>query len=213
MSAKLSALMLSAALALAALAPAMADTPTAPPGPIPHGHKDAKLATTGDYKLDDQHVGVIAAVSHVGFSHSIFRFGKVEADLHWDPQAVGKSTLKVVVDTASIETNVPDFAKDISTNSLKSPAFPQATFVSTRFVQTDATHGKVSGDFTLMGKTVPVTFAVTLIGAGPFFGQERIGIHATTAINPKDFGLPDVFDEPIGLTVDTEFYKGEMKLG
>src|SRR5438876_689765 len=83
-------------------------------GPSPHGHKDAKLATAGDYKLDDQHVGVIAAVSHVGFSHSIFRFGKVEADLHWDPQSVGKSTLKVVVDTASIETNVPDFAKDLS---------------------------------------------------------------------------------------------------
>jgi polyisoprenoid-binding protein YceI len=213
MSAKLSALMLSAALALSALAPAMADVPTPPPGPIPHGHKDPRLATAGDYKLDNQHVGVIADVSHVGFSRSIFRFGKVEGELHWDPQAVGKSTLKVVVDTDSIETNVPDFAKDLSANYLKSPQFPKATFVSTRFVQTDPTHGKVSGDFTLMGRSVPLTFNVTLIGAGPFFGQERIGIHATTAISPKDFGLPEVFDDPIGLTVDTEFYKGEMKLG
>ncbi len=67
---------------------------------------------------------------------------------------------------------------------LNSAAFPQATFVATTFHPTDATHGKVDGTFTLMGKTKPVTFDVMLVGAGPGFGHARMGIHAETAINP-----------------------------
>jgi hypothetical protein len=30
-------------------------------------------------------------------------------------------------------------------------------------------------------------------------------MHAETNINPKDFGLPAMFNEPIGITIDTEF--------
>ena len=211
----LAGLVLAAALTTMALAePAPAPT-TPPPGPIPHGHKDARLATAGAYTLDNQHAGVIASVSHVGFSRSIFRFDGVEAALNWDPVHVEKSSLTVKVRTASIATNAnaEGFSQDLSANYLKSPQFPEATFVSTAFRQIDATHGKVEGKFTLMGKTVPVTFDVTLIGAGPFFGQERIGVHAVTSIKPTDFGLPALFEEPIELNIDTEFYKGEMKLG
>jgi polyisoprenoid-binding protein YceI len=82
--------------------------------------------------------------------------------------------------------------------------------VSTAFVQKDATHGTVRGNFTLRGKTVPVTFAVTLVGAGPGFAGSMemghvIGMHAETNINPKDFGFPAMFDQPIGIVIDTEF--------
>lgn len=200
------------ALAVSALAETPAAPPTPPPGAIPHGHKDARLATAGDYKSDTDHTAVLAIVSHIGFSHSYFRFEKAEASLHWDPVNVGRSSLTATVEVASISTPVKDFAKDLSTNYLKAGEHPQASFVSTRFTQTDATHGKVAGNLTLMGRTVPVVFDVTLIGAGPFFGQERIGLHAVTHVDPKAVGLPDVFDEPIEISVDTEFFKGEMKL-
>lgn len=204
---------LAAASLLNAAAPALADTPpSAPPGPIPHGHKDARLATAGDYKMDTDHTAVLAKVSHIGFSNSVFRFERSDASLHWDPVNVGKSTLTATVDVASIATPVKDFAKDLSANYLKAGEHPQASFVSTRFTQTDATHGKVEGNLTLMGKTVPVVFDVTLVGAGPFFGQERLGLHAVTHIDPKAVGLPEVFDEPIEISIDTEFFKGEMKL-
>ena len=61
---------------------------------------------------------------------------------------------------------------------------------------------KWMGQFTLMGKTVPLTFDVTLVGAGPGFAGgptmgHVIGIHAEGAINPQDFGLPVFFKEPI----------------
>lgn len=197
------------ALALALLAPFAifaAEEPPPPPGPIPHGHKDATLALAGNYKLDPDHAGVIARVSHVGFSHSVFRFDRVSGELAWDPKQISRSKLSAEVDTGSIATNVANFAAQLAgPKYLNAPAFPKATFVSTAFRPTDATHGKVDGTFTLMGKSKPVTFDVTLVGAGPFFGHYVIGIHAEASINPQDFGLPDVFDEPIELVIDTEF--------
>src|SRR5437764_799172 len=75
----------------------------------------------------------------------------------------------------------------------------------------DAAHGQVDGQFTLMGKTRPVTFDVSLVGAGKGFAGgpvmgHVIGIHAETSINPPDYGLPAIFfSDPITLTIDTEF--------
>jgi len=198
--------LLCAALALAGAA-AFAD-----PAPmvIPHGTSDVTKAVAGRYTLDPNHVGVIARVSHLGFSISIFRFEKVAATLQWDPAAIGKSKLSATVQTASITSNVPGFAADISEKYLLAPKYPEATFVSTAFRQTDATHGKVDGKFTLKGKTVDLTFDVTLVGAGPgFAGSPQmghvIGIHAEGWIDPKEFDMGPFFTDPIELVIDTEF--------
>jgi polyisoprenoid-binding protein YceI len=183
----------------------------AKPMVLPHGQKDYKLAIAGTYTLDPNHVGVVARVSHMGFSLSVFRFGTVKATLNWDPAAPEKSKLMATVQTDSIESNVAGFAQQLAgPEYLKSATYPEATFVSTAFHKTDATHGKVDGQFTLLGKTVPVTFDVTLVGAGPGFAGgptmgHVIGIHAETAINPQQFGMSPFFVEPIQLVIDTEF--------
>jgi polyisoprenoid-binding protein YceI len=202
-----------AGLVIAAGIPASAAPAPKAPMVIPMGQHDYKLATPGTYTLDPNHIGLIARVSHLGFSISIFRFGKVAATLEWNPADVSKSKLSATVQTASIESNVPGFAEELQGDEyLKSAKYPEATFVSTAFRKTDAQHGKVDGKFTLMGKTVPVTFDVTLVGAGPgFAGSPQmghvIGIHAEGAINPQDFGMSPFFKTPIQLVIDTEFDK------
>jgi len=201
-----------AALSIAAPLPASAETPQKPMV-IPMGQHDYKLATAGTYTLDPNHIGLIARVSHLGFSFSVFRFGKVAATLNWNPADVARSKLSATVQTNSIETNVPGFAEQLAGDEyLKSAKFPTATFASTAFRQTDPQHGKVDGKFTLMGKTVPLTFDVTLVGAGPGFAGSPamghvIGIHAEGAINPQDFGMSPFFKTPIQLVIDTEFDK------
>lgn len=206
------ALIFSAALLLAAPAFA-ADQPPPTPAPmaLPHGSSDYTKAVAGEYTLDTRHVGVIASVSHMGFSLSIFRFGDVTAKLTWDPAAPEKSALTATVKTASITSNVPNFAEELAgPKFLNAPQFPEATFVSTKFQKIDATHGKVTGNFTLKGKTKAVTFDVTLVGAGAGFagGPQMghvIGIHAEGEINPQDYDMGPFFKEPIKLTIDTEF--------
>lgn len=207
------ALLLGALFALAALPALAADQPPPTPAPfvIPHGTRDYTRTVAGDYTLDKNHVGVIARVSHLGFSISIFRFGDVAAKLSWDPAAPEKSTLTATVKTASIETNVPGFAEELAgPKYLNAAQFPDATFVSTAFHKVDATHGTVTGNFTLKGVTKTVTFDVALVGAGPGFAGgpvmgHVIGIHAEGAINPQDYNMGPFFKEPIQLVIDTEF--------
>jgi polyisoprenoid-binding protein YceI len=195
------------------LSPAMAQAPA--PAALPPGvfaaERDTALATAGAYTLDESHAAVIVRVSHLGYSQSVFRFDRVQGSLTWDPAAIEKSQLSASVDTASLTTNVKGFADELTgDNFLKSKAFPQATFVSTSFKPTDKTRGKVEGQFTLMGKTKPVTFDVELVGAGKGFGgKPRLGVHAVATIDPQDYGLPPFFTDPIQVQIDTEFEKNQ----
>jgi polyisoprenoid-binding protein YceI len=196
------------ALALAAaIIPLSMARAQLPPG-VYAGELDANLAPAGDYGLDADHTAVIAKVSHIGYSMSVFRFNHVAGKLHWDPDAAS-DTLEATVDTASITTPVVGFAAELAgPEYLDSKKFPKAQFVSTRFVKVDATHALVDGNFTLRGKTVPLTFNVELIGAGKgFMGHPRIGVEATAALKTADFGLPPVLGPTVELVIDTEFGK------
>ena len=179
-----------------------------PPG-VFMGEADYKQATAGTYAIDPDHASVIARVSHIRYSWSIFRFDRLSGTLAWDPANTANSTLTAKVETASITSNVKGFAADLAGDGyLKSAAFPAATFVSTAFRQTSSRRGKVDGQFTLMGKTKPVTFDVELVGAGKGFGTgPRLGINAKANINPVDFGLPPLLGDAIEIVIDVEFQK------
>lgn len=179
-----------------------------PPG-VYMGEADYKQAPAGTYALDPDHASVIARVSHLRYSWSVFRFDRVSGTLKWDPANTTNSSLTAKVETASITSNVKGFAQDLAGDKfLKSAAFPEATFVSTAFRQMSSRRGKVEGQFTLMGKTKPVTFDVELVGAGRGFGDRpRIGVNAKGSINPVDFGLPPFFSEAIEIVIDVEFQR------
>ena len=179
-----------------------------PPGLV-FGTPDAKLAPAGTYAIDHDHTAVLARVSHIGYGMSVFRFGKVSGTLIWDPASPAKSKLSATVDTGSIQTPVAGFADELAGGQyLNASKYPHATFVTTAFRQSDPTHGKVDGRFTLLGTTKPITFDVTLIGAGPgYFGHPRMGIHAETTIDPQDYGLAPVFGHGAGVVIDFEFEK------
>lgn len=179
-----------------------------PPG-VFAAERDLGLATAGTYSLDEAHTAVLARVSHLGYSHSVFRFDRAKGKLVWDPSAIEKSALEASVETASITSNVKGFAEELAGEKfLNARQFPQATFVSTAFKPVDRTRGTVEGRFTLMGKTRPITFDVSLGGAGKGFeGKPRLGLTAVATIAPQDYGLPPMFTDPIQIVIDTEFEK------
>jgi polyisoprenoid-binding protein YceI len=199
-------------LLLLAAVPSAGLAQSAPPGLPPGvymGEPDYKQATAGTYTLDPDHAAVIARVSHIGYSYSIFRFDRLSATLAWDPANTAAGSLSAKVETASITSSVKGFGEQLAGDEfLKSKAFPEATFTSTAFRQTSPRSGKVDGQLSLMGKTRPVTFDVELVGAGKgFAGQPRIGMTARTRINPVDFGLPPLLGDAIEIVVDAEFQR------
>jgi polyisoprenoid-binding protein YceI len=177
-----------------------------PPG-VFAGEPNVQLAPAGSYAVDPDHTAVVAKVSHIGYSKSVFRFEKVSGTLRWDPAKPAASVLDVTVDTGSISTPVAGFAKQLAgPQYLNAGAFPQATFRSTGFRQIDATRGRVDGRFTLMGKTAPLSFDVTLVGAGKgFMGHPRIGVEAIGQIETADFGLSPLLGKSVDLVIDSEF--------
>lgn len=192
-------------------APAQAGPAAACPPGVPEGvgcgEPSLRAATAGTYALDATHASVVARVPHLGYSYSVFRFGKVDGALVWNPADPVAAKLEATVWTASIETPVEGFAKALGGDAfLKSAAFPQARFTSTAFRKTGATSGQVDGQLTLLGRTRPVTFDVQLVGAGAGFGgKPRLGVEAHGVLEPKEFGLPPMFDQPIKLVIDVEF--------
>ena len=207
----LCALVLSFALSSSFVATAQAQgtQPNGLPPGVYMGEADFKQAPAGTYAIDPDHASVIARVSHLRYSWSIFRFDRISGTLKWDPANTANSSLTAKVETASITSNVKGFADELSGNNyLKSSAFPDATFTSTAFRQMSTRRGKVDGQFTLLGKTKPVTFDVELVGAGKGFAERpRIGANAKASINPVDFGLPPLFGDAIEIVVDTEFQR------
>lgn len=198
-------------LAMSSMVPALAQAPAALPPGVFAAERDIALATAGTYALDESHTAVIVRVSHLGYSHSVFRFDRVKGSLAWDPASIENSRLEASVEAASITSNVKGFAEQLAGDDfLKAKQFPQATFVSTAFRATDKMHGKVEGQLTLMGRTRAVTFDVWLVGAGKGFGgKPRIGVTAVATINPQDFGMMPLFTDPIQIVIDTEFEKDQ----
>ncbi|HLY80639.1 MAG TPA: YceI family protein, partial [Caulobacteraceae bacterium] len=77
--------------------------------------------------------------------------------------------------------------------------------------------GTMTGDLTLMGVTKPVTFAVTLVGAGhevlPLpLGRRAAGFEATTTFKRSDFGSNYLLNgglvgDEVTLQIEAEFEK------
>src|SRR5215470_7839596 len=134
-------------LLLALVAGASAASPQSTPQSLPPGvymgEADYKQAPAGTYTLDPDHTAVIARVSHLRYSYSVFRFDRASAIL-----VAAACSLNAKVDTVSITSNVKGFGEQLSGDDfLKAGAFPQATFTSTAFKQTGANRGKVDGQF------------------------------------------------------------------
>ena len=179
-----------------------------PPG-VFCGEAKVEHAEAGSYALDADHSAVVARVNHVGYSYLIFRFDKVDGSMKWDPKAPASSSMTITIKTESISTPVKDFAAALRGEQFLNVAkFPDATFVSTAFRPANPTSGKVEGNLTMFGKSVPATFDVVLVGSGKGFGgAPRIGATARTWIKPVDFGMPPIFDRPIEIVADVEFAK------
>jgi polyisoprenoid-binding protein YceI len=130
-------------------------------------------------------------------------FDKWEAEVALNPEALETSTVRLVIDAASLNTRV-----DRRDTHLRSPDFfdvakhPTITFVSKSIAKSSATAGTLTGDLTLHGVTKTIAIPVTMVfyegGRGRFRGQFQI--------NRRDYGINgDSRMNPIADTVDVQF--------
>jgi len=170
----------------------------------------------GHYVIDPKHASVVARVKHMGVSLYTLRFDTFDASFDYDPAHPESTRLSASVDPASLDVNA-DYAKQFAEEFLSASKFPKATFTATQMQTSGDGTGTMTGNLTLMGVTKPVTFNVTLIGAGhevlPIpLGRRAAGFEATTTIKRSDFGSTYLINDSlvgdaVTLQIEAEFEK------
>lgn len=150
------------------------------------------LAFSATWTIDPEHSHIQFSVRHLMVSNVKGVFGKVQGTVDIDDKNITKSSVKVSIETESINTGVAKRDTHLrSADFFDVARFPTMTFVSKKVAQAGKDKLQVTGDLTIHG----VTREVVLDVDGPSaetkdpWGSIRRGASATTKINRKDFGL------------------------
>ena len=146
---------------------------------------------TGDYTLDPTHTRIGFVARHAMVTKVRGAFTDVEGSGHLDGRDPSRSTVRVTIQAASIDTRNAQRDEHLRSNDfLAMETYPEITFVSTAVRQTGQDSFEVTGDLTIRGVTRAVTIPLTFEGAATDpFGNLRVGLEGGVAINRKDFGV------------------------
>ncbi len=171
-------------------------------------------AIAADYVIDPAHTSNHFKVDHFHFSKVQGRFNRVSGDFTFDPAKPEASKVHVVVDVGSFDTNHKardDHMRDPTYFNVRQ--FPNAVFRSTRIEVTGPRAGRLSGNLTIMGVTVPVILDVVFNGVAPHplgarFAQYRdvvvAGFSAHTTLSRNSFGMTNGRGEKGELSIEVE---------
>jgi polyisoprenoid-binding protein YceI len=154
------------------------------------------------YKIDPAHAWVYFTINHSGWANAIGRFDTIAGDISFDKDDVTRSTVKITIDTTSVNTNQK--ARD---DHLRSPdffnaaEFPSMTFESTAIAKTGDKTAKITGNLTLLGVSKPVTLDARWNAEAPYPFAENVirsGFSATGVVSPAEFGMTKVTEFGMG---------------
>jgi polyisoprenoid-binding protein YceI len=148
-------------------------------------------AATETWKVDTSHSNCLFKVRHF-FSQVTGAFTDFAGTVNYDQAAPEKSSVEIVVQTASIDTDNEKRDGHLKSDDFfNAEKFPTITFKSTGITKSSkANHWDVAGDLTIRDVTKPVILDVEQLGFGPDgFGGQRGGFIARTTINRLDYGV------------------------
>ncbi|MFN3413168.1 MAG: YceI family protein [Thermoanaerobaculum sp.] len=143
------------------------------------------------WNLDPAHSSVGFSVRHMMVSNVRGEFTKFSVSVTTQGDKPETAQLEVSIDAASIDTRMADRDKHLrSADFLDVEKYPTITFASKKVEPAGNGGFRVAGDLTIKGVTKPVVLLaeVSPVMKDPW-GNLRVGVHATTTINRKDFGV------------------------
>jgi polyisoprenoid-binding protein YceI len=154
------------------------------------------LADAQRYEIDPEHVTVAFLVDHIGYARTLGQFRQVTGGFAFDETAAKIADLRVVMDTASVDTG--HAARDghlRGKDFLDVARFPRMTFTATSIQRRDAGKFTLTGELELLGRRRPVTLEATLnkserypIGP-PLMKPWVIGVSARGRLKRSEFGM------------------------
>ena len=152
----------------------------------------AAPGTISTWKLDPAHSVAEFKVKHMMISNVKGSFTGLTGTLQLDETDRTHSSAEASIDVNTINTG--DAQRDghlKSADFFDAETFPTITFKSSNIDSTGGPDYEATGDLTIRGVTKAVIFKVEDVStpAKDPWGNQRIGLSASTKINRKDFGL------------------------
>ena len=151
-----------------------------------------QLAMADTWKIDQAHTTVEFKIRHLMVTWVKGVFTDVEGTVDIDEADLAKSSVKVRISTASVDTNNQKRDDDLrSPNFFDAATFPAMTFVSKQVEVANGQPVKIVGDLTILDVTREVElevedFSQTITDP---WGNTRRGVSAATKISRSDYGL------------------------
>ena len=147
-----------------------------------------------EYNIDDEgaHAFVQFKANHLGYSYVIGRFNNFDGTFTYDPENPAAAKVSVTIETESIDSNHAERDKHLrSGDFFDVDTYPEITFNSTSFSESDDGSVSIVGDLNMMGKTKSITIEGRHIGHGddPWGGYRR-GLEGTLNLDATEFGFP-----------------------
>ncbi len=177
------------------------------------------LAQTSKWEIDPVHSVVAFSIRHMMVSNVRGEFTKYSGTLEGTGNDVTTARINVTIEASSINTREPKRDADLmSPNFFDVAKYPTITFASRKVEKAAGGKLKVAGDLTIHGVTRPVVLDVDPPSpeVKDPWGGTRVGVHASTTINRKDFGLlwnkaleagGVVVGDDVAITLDVELVK------
>lgn len=165
------------------------------------------------YAIDPTHTFVTFEIDHFGTTTNRGRFDKKEGTISFD-RAGKTGKVDITIDASSVNTGTGPFDGHLkSAEILNVAAHPTARFVSDKFVFDGDKVKEVTGQFTLMGKTNPVTLKATKFNCymNPMVKREVCGGDFEATIKRSQwgasYGINYGFSDDMRLVVQVEAVK------
>lgn len=146
--------------------------------------------STHTWNFDGAHSSILFIARHMVVARVYGRFNQFTGSMQIDPDNVTTGSVRVEVQTASIDTNSPDRDKHLrSADFLDVENHPVMSFVSSKF-EAAPVGLRIHGDLSLRGITKPVVLEARQLGnmTDPW-GQQRILFNGKTVLSRSDFGV------------------------
>ncbi|MFC8196400.1 YceI family protein [Streptomyces sp. NPDC057298] len=153
-----------------------------------HPARPPALPGFGDWEIEPTHSSIGFTARHIGLARVRGRFNTFAGIVRM-AENVERSAMHVVIDAASIDTNVKmrdDHLK--SADFLDVDRFPTLEFYSDRFTHRGGSRWAITGGLSLHGVTRTVTLDAEYLGVGNGMeGEMRAACRATTELRRDDF--------------------------
>ncbi|MCX5201272.1 YceI family protein [Streptomyces sp. NBC_00237] len=149
-----------------------------------------QLPEPGEWEIDLMHSQISFSARHIGLARIRGRFNSFAGAVRIG-ERMEHSAMHVVIDAASIDTNVKMRDDHLRGKDFFDVAnYPTMEFYSDRFVHRGGSRWAVSGALTLHGVSRTVTLDSQYLGMGNGIqGETRAAVHSTAELHREDFTL------------------------